>query len=288
MPSLVNPLTFQLYDDGVILNDSAVAGQPFIDINKVTGLDSADYRETKRDHEGADGGFMDAEFETGREITLEGTVYSNGTSLQSLLDDLKSNYAPVQLPVPFYFSTESNEIRYLNVKPLGVKFDWDSSRRLGTTDIKIRVFAEDPRIYSTTTVSSTMGISTINTNGFSFNLAFNMSFGGSSAVGAGQYFLNSGNRPTPATLTIAGPVTNPVIINDTIGVSLTFSIDIASGETLVIDLANHTVRLNGVTNRRNTLLSPTWFLFDPGYTFIRFAATSGTGNLTVEMRSAWR
>ncbi len=288
MPSLVNPLTFQLYDDGVILNDDSVIGQPFVDIDTVHGLDNAPYRDTKRDHEGVDGGFIDAEFETAREIQLEGTVYSNGTLVEDFLDDLKSNFAPVRDVVPFYFTTESGEIRFLNVKPLGCKYDWDLARRLGMTSIKFDMFAEDPRIYSNTLTSQTMGISTVNTNGFSFNLAFNLSFGGSSAVGSGQFFFNAGNRPTPAIMTIAGPVTNPTIINDTIGISLVFSIDIAVGETLVIDLANHTVRLNGITNRRNTMLSPVWFMFDPGYTFIRFAATAGSGTLTVDMRSAWR
>ncbi|SRR5712691_9413302 len=288
MPSLVNPLTFQLYDNGVILNDDTVISRPFVDINAVHGLDNAPYRETRRDHEGVDGGFIDAEFETGREIQLEGTVYSNGTSLEAFLDNLKSNFAPVREVVPFYFTTESNEIRFLNVKPTGCNYDWELARRLGITDVKFNMFAEDPRIYSNTLTSQTMDISTINTNGFSFNIAFNLSFGGSSAIGSGQFFLNAGNRPTPAVMTILGPVTNPTIINDTIGISLVFLIDIAASETLVIDLANHTVRLNGITNRRNTMLSPTWFMFDPGYTFIRFAAASGSGTLTVNMRSAWR
>jgi hypothetical protein len=45
--ALTEDLTFKLTDTGVVLNSSVV--QPFVDITKVTGLDSAPYRTTERD-----------------------------------------------------------------------------------------------------------------------------------------------------------------------------------------------------------------------------------------------
>lgn len=290
--SLVNPLSYQLNDGGVILNDDLIApGFPFVDITTVKGLDNSPYRETKRDHEGTDGGFLDAEFEVGRDITLEGTVYSQGTYLESYLDSLKANFAPVTSPIPFYFTTETNEQRLLFVKPRGCRYDWDANRRLGYVPIQFLMYAEDPRIYSANLQTFTLPVGALTFSGFGFPLGFPFGFGGVSLTTDGQYVSNSGNRPSPAILTVApssGTLSNPTIVNDTTGNTLNFVIDITFPDTLVVDLGNHTVRLNGVTNRRNTLQAPDWFMINPGQQFIRFRAASGTGNLTIQFRSAWR
>lgn len=289
MATLVNPLSFQLDTTGVILNDDLISpGTPFVDITAVKGLSSAPFRDTRRDHEGVDGGFIDAEFETGREITLEGTIYDNGADLESYLDSLKENYAPSTTPKPFYFITESGQQRLIYVKPLGCEYDWELARRYGSVIASFKMYAEDPRIYDTNlqTVPFTMGATV--TTGFGFNMTFNLSFGGVSATPDGQYVTNAGNRPTPAIFTINGPVTMPVIVNDTVGVNLTFDITLGVGEYLTVDTANHTVRLNGTANRRNTLLVPNWFLLSKGQSFIRFRGASGSGNMVLQFRNAWR
>lgn len=287
--SLVNPLTFQLNDNGVILNDDLVSARaPFVDIDVVKGLDSAPYRETKRDHEGSDGGFLDAEYETGREISLEGIVYSNNQPMEPYLDQLKENFAPVQTPIPFYFLTETGNARMIFVKPRGVQYDWDLSRRLGMSPIKFLMYAEDPRIYDQTLNSVTIPLNATVSSGFSFNLTFNLTFGGVTGGVDGKFCNNIGNRPTPASILITGPIDTPQIINDLTGDVLKFNLSLTSTDTLTIDLLNHTVRLNGSTNRRNTLQVPNWFLLPPGNTFIRFRASSGTGTATVTFYSAWR
>lgn len=289
MPTLVNPLTFQLNDNGVILNDDifTVSG-PFVDIDVVKGLDSAPYRETKRDHEGVDGGFMDAEFETGRDISLEGVVYGNGQPLEPYLDQLKGNFGPVQNPIPFYFLTETGLARMMFVKPLGVRYDWDTQRRLGMTPIQLRMYAEDPRIYEQNLNSVTISLNSTVSSGFGFPLSFPLGFGGVVGGVDGKFINNIGNRSTPATITITGPIDTPVITNDVTGDVLQFNISLTATDTLVIDLGNHTVRLNGATNRRNTLQVANWFLLSPGNSYIRFRASSGTGNATIKFRSAWR
>lgn len=289
MPTLTNPLTFQLSDNGVILNDDQLTvNGSFVDIELVRGLDSAPYRETKRDHEGVDGGFLDAEFETGRDITLEGTIYSNGTSLEPMLDQIKANFGPVQNPIPFYFLTETGLARVIFVKPRGVRYDWSVARRLGMTPIKFDMYAEDPRIYEQSQNSVTIPLNALVSSGFGFPLTFNLSFGGTVGGVDGKFINNIGNRSTPAVITITGPVDTPQIINDATGDLLQFNIILSSTDTLDIDLGNHTVRLNGATNRRNTLQVPNWFLLAPGNSYIRFRSSSGTGTATVKFRSAWR
>jgi len=288
--TLTNNLTFQLSDTGIILNDDSVLGVPFVDIDRVSGLDNAPYRETKRDHEGSDGGFMDAEFETGRDITLEGTVYAPlGVSLESYLDSLKNNWEPSTTLVPLYLLPDNTVgTRLVFVKPLGCKYDWDTARRIGSTSVQFNAYAEDPRIYDFTQTSTNIPIGAIVTNGFGFNLGFSFSFGTVSTNSDGQFVSVSGNRPTPPIFTISGPVTNPLIISDTLGRTMGFTITLGVGETLVIDTQYRTVRLNGTTNRRSTLTLPGWFMLQPGSNFIRFRAAAGSGTLNIAYRNAWR
>lgn len=288
MPTLVNDTTFQLSDTGVVLNDDTVVNQPFVDIEIVTGLDSAPFRQTKREHEGVDGAFMDAEFETGRDISFSGIVYANNNPLETFLDSLKANWAPSATLVPLYFLTNEAGLRVIFVKPLGCKYDWDSLRRTGRAAITFTAFAEDPRIYSGTLQSVVLPLGAFVFTGFAFNLGFSFGFGGVSTTGDGQYVYNVGNRPAPAVMTITGPVLNPIIINDTTNSIMQFAINLAVGETLVIDTQYHTVRLNGTTNRRNTLILPGWFMLAVGANFLRFRGTSGTGTLTVAYRASWR
>lgn len=282
----LDDLTFQL-DDGVILNSDATT--PFIDIDKVSGLDSPEFRSSSRDHEGVDGGFIDAEFEKARTISLEGTIYDDTATIETLLDNLKDNYAPRTIPIPFYFKTPGVNERVVFVKPLGVKYNWESERRYGSVAFRIELYAEDPRIYEATEEVVTIDQGAITYTGIDFPLDFPFSFGGVSSTDDGQNVTNNGNRSTPAVIEIQGPVTNPSIINETEGLTLAFDIILAADETLVVDLAHHTVKLDGYINRRGTLRSPDWFLLQPGDTFIRYRAESAPpSSMTLTFRSAWR
>lgn len=269
---------FQLNDSGIRLNGSDLT-LPYVDITKVSGLDSAPYRETIRDHEGQDGGFIDAEFEKGREIILEGTVFGASNNVEPYLDSIKSNFAPSATSKPFYFKSTGVSERVIFVKPRGVRFDWETARRLGMTNIQFLMYAEDPRIYDNSLTTQIIPYGGTATTGFGFNVGFNLSFG-ANVPPNGSYVTVGGNRPAPAILTITGPVDQPRIINDTNSKNLIFNTSLGGGETLTIDLAARTVLLNGNINRRNTLITSDWFLFQPGSTFIRFGGTNGTSMIT--------
>lgn len=272
----LNDYTFQL-NSGVLLNDSATI--PFVDVSKVFGLDSAPYRETIRDHEGADGGFIDAEFETGRDISIEGTVYADVNTIEAFMDQLKGNFAPVQTPIPLVLKGPGVNERVVFVKPRGVRYSWDAARRIGSTPVQFLMYAEDPRIYDNQLLQQNIAYGGVATTGFGFPFGFPLSFG-AVIPPDGAWITVDGNRPAPAILTINGPVTKPRIINDTDGKILTFDTSLAVGETLVVDLLNRQVELNGTINRRNTLLGSDWFLFKQGKTFIRFGGVSSTSIAT--------
>lgn len=285
--ALTEDFTFKLGDSGIVLNTDSF-GLPFFDLSSLAGLDSAPYRETRRDHEGADGGFMDAEFERGRDVILNGDVFADGEDMEEYLDSLKANFAPSTSLIPFYIKSPGVVERLLYVKPLGCKYDWDQIRRIGQARVQLKMFAEDPRIYAAQLSTATIPFVAGSTLGLGFSFGFSFGFGGSSGTD-GVIVNNEGNRPTPPTFTINGPCETPSIRDDTYGHTMTFNISLAAGETLVIDTQYKTVKLNGSVNRRGTLLIPDWFYLQPGQTFLRYNAITGTGSsVSVSFRSAWR
>lgn len=285
--ALTEDLTFMLTTTGVVLNSEVLT--PFVDIHKVTGLDSAPYRTTERDWEGNDGGFMDAEFEKGRSVILDGTVYSDTDDIESFLDDLKANYAPNTTLQNFYFKSPGVSERLLFVKPLGCRYDWDELRRLGQASIQFSMFAEDPRIYDSTELSVSVPLGAVVYTGFDFDLDFDFGFGGTSSTTDQVVIEIGGNRPTPPTFVIEGPVTNPRILNDDTGAELEFIITLDTGDTLTIDTKYKTVRLNGTANRRSSLVAPDWFFLEPGTNTLRYRAEAETAStLTIYYRNAWR
>lgn len=286
---LTDVFQYRYTDTGVLLN--ADPPGDFVDINRVAGLDNAPYRETYRDREGGNGGFVDAEFEKTRSISLEGTVYSTPSEIALFLDQLKENYAPGNTPQPFYFSPGGVGERLVFAKALGVKYDWTTALRTGTTPVKFELAAEDPRIYDAPLQTVIVPLGTAITTGFGFSLGFPFGFGGTTGAGDGANAFNAGSRETPAILTITGDVAvDPLIVNDSCGCSLQFGISLAATDILTIDLANKTVVLNGVANRRNALIDPQWFMLMKGDNFLRYrAASAGPGSqLTVEYRHARR
>lgn len=283
---LTEDLTFMLGDSGVVLNTDSL-GQPFVDVVLVVGLDNAPYRETRRDHEGTDGGFLDAEYERGRDILVNGNIYAD-TDMETYLDSLKFNFAPSRTLIPFYFKAPGVDERLVYVKPLGCKYDWDLIRRAGQARVQFKMYAEDPRLYSATLTTVNVPFAEGASTGFGFDLEFDFGFGGSSGSD-GVFVTNSGNRPTPVEFTIHGPCSNPTIRDETYGHTLPFSIDLGATDTLVVNTQYKTVRLNGTVNRRDTLIDSDWFFLQPGQTFIRYNAVSGTGSsMDIQFRSAWR
>lgn len=292
MTVLTEDLTFKYSDTGVILNTSAI-GTSFVDVESIAGLDNAPFREANRDHEGADGGWLDAEFEKARPIIITGTVYSTTTNIETFLDSLKANFAPTTTVKPFYFTPGTVYERVLFCKSQGITYEWNALRRLGTAAIQIKLLAEDPTIYDSLQLSQNVPLGETIFSGIGFPLGFPFGFGGVTGSGDGQNIFNGGNRPATAILTISGGtgVTDPVIINDTAGATLTFSgLTLSSTDVLTIDLRNKTVTLNGSASRRSKLVNPQWFLLQPGGNFIRYrSGSTGTGSvLNVAWRNAWR
>lgn len=289
MPSL-NLEEYQYADNGVLLNGSA-NGLPFVDVESVSGLDSAPYRSQTHDREGVDGGYVDAEFETIRTITLEGFIYTVPTSTEAYLDQLKANFAPTKVAKPFYFQTDAGQ-RVAWGKSLGINYVKDQQRRLGIHEFQIQILCNDPRTYEPNLVSNSTELEAVVTTGRTYPKTYPLLYGAAASDNALTLTLG-GNRLTPGKLRINGPVINPSIIYDNTGSIFDFNTTIDTGDYIEIDLSNRSVLLNGITPRRNIMtLTGTWFLLEPGDNQFRFFGTQSPptplASLIVSAYSAWR
>lgn len=152
--------------------------------------------------------------------------------------------------------------------------------------------ADDPRWYSETQQASVSPPT--KTAGFSFNMAFPLSFGGGSVAGS-LSITNAGNIETRPLLIIEGPCESPSITNISAAGSpnLKFNLTIASGAKLVLDTDLHTAIYYGPgstlgSTRLGTLTyGSQWFTLAPGASTLQFLAASGEGTLTVQWASAF-
>lgn len=253
------------YPTGLILNSSVAL--PFFDITSIDGLDSSPVVPIQSDQPGSDGGWVDAPNESVRTITIEGTAYALPTALESYLNSLKANYAPSGVDQPFYFRTDDEStVHFCNGKSLGFHYTKDNRRSSGIVDGQIQIVCQDPRIYSTVQRQTTV------------------------AVGSNNSISIQGNRDTPPTLTLNGPLTAPITI--TYGIYTLTYLDTLTTEHIVIDVLNrHVYNLNTGNNKRGRLtISPTgkWPMLMPGSNVFALAAAGGTGTLSITGRSAWR
>lgn len=289
MVTLALDYTCQFTDSGVVLGqDFTTPTTPFVDVQMIDGLDQAPFRTTSRAREGADGGFLDAEFEDMRIVTIEGIVYNADSAY---LNTLKGNFSPGKSVQPLYFRLPGSSQQVVYGKSLGFRYKIDMNARLNMFPFQVQIQCEDPTIFTDPAIVASSGL-VGTTGGFAFNFGFPLGFGTTTASAAYAAAPNAGNKPADATIVITGPVINPAVVQDVTGYGLYFNYSLVAGDTLTISLRNRTVMLNGTANRRSTLLgNSTWFLLQPGNNSILFLGTAGVGgtpNMTVTYRSAYR
>lgn len=252
---------YQYEDDGVLLNSDAVL--PFFDVSEVLGLDNAPVQVQTVDRQDFDGGYGSAEFEGLRTVTIEGTIYASPTNTETYLDTLKANFAPSRDARPLYLGTDAGT-RVLGAKSTGLRYNKNELRRIGSASAQVQFLCEDPRIYTPEEITETADLS-------------------EGVIG----ITIGGNRNTPAVITIAGPATNPAVTYN--GTKFAFALTLTAGQSIAIDLLKRTAIQDNGTNRRTdmTITGGLWYFLQPGVNEFVLEGT-GSGNVTVTARSAWR
>jgi hypothetical protein len=279
---------YQFTDNGILLNSDPTL--PFVDITGVQGLDNAPTRTSTKDHEGTDGGWVDSKYETLRTVVIDAIAYAVPTALDAFLDQLAANFAPTDSAQPFYWMSD-NGPRVVYGKSQGLKWNKSNSRGWGTQTIQFTLICGDPRKYGTSVVSSNpIYLGSAATGGRGYNKSYTFGYGAAATQSAGS-ITPGGNRETPGLYVITGPIINPGIVNDTLGLAWTFQTSLNATETLNIDPRVRTVRFgSGGPSRRNAMRGPWWLLLSGQNNFrlLGSGGTAGVTNLTITAQPAWR
>jgi hypothetical protein len=291
MAPLLDDYEFQFGDDGVLLNAENIS-TPFVDIDKVGGLDSATYRTSSKDTEGWDGSTIEAEFESKRTITINGVVYGiTQAQMEPFIDQLKANFAVSKVYKPLYFKAPGVSIRRSMAKcTSGFRCDWDAMRRVAMAPFQVTLEAGDPIIYGIDEYMPSGEIITVGIPGFQFPFQFNFDFGAVEGGVTGAFnATHTGNRPAPFIARFTGTDVNGFgLRHEGTGRQVDFNLTLDVGDVVVVDFNTRKVWFNG-SPRRGSVTREGWFLLEPGITnSLRLLTGSGSLGVTLSVYDAWR
>lgn len=219
-------------------------------------------------------------------------VFSPSISTETLLAQVSAAFQNIadpraQLPFEFILPGWANS-RFLTCRPTKANIPVDLNYQFGVVEIPVEFTANDPLLYSSVLKTASTGLPSP-TAGLTFPVTFNVTFGAS--TGGSMSVTNAGNYITAPVFTITGPVTNPAISFPATGQFFTVAINLIVGDTLVIDMAAHTVTLNGTASRYNLVTTgSSWFGIPPGTWSIGVASTDSSpvaALFTTTWRDAW-
>jgi len=266
------------------------AGSPY-QILSVDGLESLPGIRNQDDNRGYhDGMFTGRDFLSGRSISIifntfgdsNGSAQTNYNTIQSILLPQTQGTTPLYFKFPNSPSSE----QFVDARVRGLRTTVDPNYTYGYITSQVEFFCPDPNYYNNNLQTANMLISAA--LGRTYNRTFNYTYGGGSSS-VTTTISNIGWATTYPTITIQGPITNPIIGNTTSGNLLNFTGTYSALDTLEIDLYNQLITLNGAP-ARNLLISGTWFDAPPGNSNFFFTGTgtlAGTTQATVSWYSAY-
>lgn len=271
-------------------------GRSLIKIEGLTGITAP--RGEATDRAEADGSVPPARvYLSARIITLEGEAWGDTMGdAWSELDDVLA---------ALYSCLNPAEDVLLKFRRGGGGIDLQTAVRLAgpllpplegytpTITYQAQLRADDPLLYSTELKSASVGAPS-SSGGIPFPIPFPIPFG-AGVVGGSVSCTNGGFAPTWPKLTVAGPISAPILANVSTGEELRFeSLNLADGQTLIVDTAPR-VRsaMVGEESVMGSLRhgSSSWFAIRPGTDTIGLSSVGGNTDsgtlLTVEWRDAY-
>jgi phage-related protein len=232
-------------------------------IISVDGLESLPAIRNQDDNRGyADGMFSGRDFLGGRMISIIFNVFGNANgSAQENYNILQSVLLPqTSGTTPLYFLLPPNPTQFINARVRALNATVDANYTYGFITAQVQFFCPNPLYFSNNEQTATMAY--LPPTGRTYNRVYNLVYDPAS-IQITTTVTNNGWTDTYPTITLNGPIENPIIGNNTQNAYLQFAGTYLSTDLLVIDLYNKLVTLNGLP-ARNLLVSGTWFSASPG------------------------
>jgi hypothetical protein len=157
-------------------------------------------------------------------------------------------------------------------------------------DFQAVFVAPDPLLYSADLSTFTLTLPATSTlGGMTVPFTVPMTVAAPAGSTGEKNTFNAGTFPTFPTVTIQGPVTDPVLENVTTGRRLRLKYTLASADSLVVDFDNGMVLLNGNTPVGALASGSSFWPLVKGNNLIRYTAFTGASGApaTISYRSAW-
>ena len=242
-------------------------------VEEITGLDGADVRDSSELIVEGDGGRHFSFYHGRRPITLSGPLNPN-------VFGIEANRNITRLLRATNAMRTDAKLRWTATGgvPVEIAVRRSASPRISGNRVKtylVGLIAADPRVYSQAT----------NTASGALALDAGVATGGPLSV------TNAGSTPTSPTLTVSGPITNPVFTNVTTGQALSLTTTIAAAASVTVDFAARTIVNQAGTSIYSTLNYTTsqWWALASGTNSVKVTGTwtVAGGTFTVGWRDAW-
>ena len=260
------------------------AGSPY-QILSVDGLESLPGIRNQDDNRGyADGMFTGRDFLAGRTISIIFNTFGDD------LGSAQTNYNTIQrallpqtsgtTPLYFKFPNSPTSEQFIGARVRALRTTVDPNYTYGYITSQVDFFCPDPNYYNNNL--QTADLAYLPPTGRTYNRVYNLIYDPSTNT-ITTTVNNIGWATTYPTITLYGPIIDPVLGNTTTNNSLTFNCSLTSSDVLEIDLYNKLVTLNGVS-ARNLLQSGTWFGAPPGESI--FTLSGQAGSQTINQTTA--
>ena len=251
-------------------------GSPY-QILSVDGLESLPAIRNQDDNRGYnDGMFTGRDFLGGRMISIIFQTFGNYLgSAQINYDTIQRALLPQQQgTTPLYFKLPSSptQEQFINARVRALRTSLDPNYTYGMITSQVEFFCPDPNYYNNLLQTATMAY--LPPTGRTYNRIYNLVYTPATAT-ITTTVNNSGWGTTYPTITLVGPIDNPVLGNVTTGDYLNFNCSLSGSDTLVVDLYNKLITLNG-NPARNLLASGTWFAAPPGNSIFSLSGDAGS------------
>jgi phage-related protein len=264
------------------------AGSPY-QVLSVDGLEALPELRSQDDNRGyADGMFSGRDFYGGRTVTVVfNTFGADGVSAQTNYNTIQSYLLPqTSGTTPLYFLMPPSNTEFLNARVRGLKTVVDPDYTYGKITSMVEFYCPNPTYFSNNEQTATLAYTP--PTGRTYNRVYNLTYGGGS-VEITTTISNNGWANSYPTITLNGPITNPVLGNATQNAELDFNVTLSSSDLLVVDLYNKLITLNGQP-ARNLLIEGNWFWAQPGnndFYLTGVATLAGTTQAIVTWNSAY-
>jgi hypothetical protein len=288
MPAVIQQYSFSF--NGQVFGG---AGSPY-QILSVDGLEGLPGIRNQDDNRGyADGMFTGRDFLGGRTISMIiQTTATPNASAQANYNTLQRTLQPqTSGTTPLYFILSAGETeQVIEARVRQHITTVNPNYTYGLIMSQVEFFCPDPRYYDSNIQTATLDYSP--PTGRIYNRIYNLVYGGGSSV-ITTTISNNGWTDTYPTITLNGPIDNPVLGNNTQGFALYFNVILSQSDSFVVDLYNKLITLNGQP-ARNTLISGSsqWFSAQPGNNDFYLTGDAGSTlvgvtGATVEWQSAY-